>query len=132
MRKDLDVKLSWMSEENWEKFINLGYLPILAIRHPYNFYKTPIHFPELAAIKKKDLDLEETKDGFWDFLVSKVNPWKLLNKFDVLAHLASASGVIILTEKEEDPFRELLGKFLNCGILENPITEYESGREQNN
>lgn len=129
MRKELKVKMSWLSKDNWEKLIDSGYLPVLAISHPRRFGKTQIHFPELSFKLKHYKSLEEAKDIYWDMLSEKVNPWKILNTFDVLAHLACASGVVILTDRENDPFREVLGKFLD-GILDEKITEYEWDRER--
>lgn len=126
MRKKLNVKMSWMSEENFENAIKLGYLPILAVNHPKRFRGTKIHFPELAPKVKdfKELPLEEAKNEYLKALKSLGNPWKILNKFDLLAHLSSASGIMILTEKEKDPYREVLSTYFN-GILDSDIVDYE-------
>ena len=127
MRKDLCVCLSWMSDENWRRAIEIGFLPILAINHPRNFEGTQIHFPDLAPkmkYLKKIEDIEEAKDMYWDSLSRVVSPWKTLHTFDILAHLSSASGVMIFTERKEDPFREILGQYLD-GILNFKIREYE-------
>lgn len=128
MRKELKVKMSWLSKENWDNLINEGYLPVLAIKHPKRYMKTPIHFQDLAFKQKPYESLEESKDIYWDMLTEKVNPWKILNTFDILAHLAGATGIVILTEKKDDPFRGILGKFLD-GFLDEKITEYDWNRE---
>ena len=128
MRKDLNVKLSWMSEDNWKFFIEQGFLPILAINHPRHNSGTRVHFPELAPKMKVLRKFENPGEEYYNWLSEKVNKWEILHTLDVLAHLASASGVIILTEKEDDPFRKILGAFLD-GILDEKITEYEWDRE---
>lgn len=124
MRKNLDVKLSWMSDENWDAFIEAGYLPILAINHPGHHGGTRIHFPELApkmrVLRKFDDPLRE----YQNWITENINKHEVLRIIDILAHLACADGVVILTEKEDDPFRVVLGEFLD-GILDNKITEYE-------
>lgn len=130
MRKDLDVKLSWMSEENWQDLINDGYLPVLAINHPKHHGGTRIHFPELAPKIKYLKDSENPGRDYYARLSENVNKWEILHILDVLAHLACADGVVILTEKENDPYRKILGEFLD-GVLDNKITEYEWHREDN-
>lgn len=124
MRKDLNVKLSWMSEDNWNSLIEAGYLPVLAINHPRHNSGTRVHFPELAPKMKVLRKFENPGEEYYRWLSEKINKWEILHTIDILAHLACASGVVILTEKEEDPFRSILGEFLD-GVLDNKITEYE-------
>lgn len=124
MRKDLNVKLSWMSEDNWNSLIEAGYLPVLAINHPRHNSGTRVHFPELAPKMKVLRKFENPEEEYYRWLSEKINKWEILHTIDILAHLACASGVVILTEKEDDPFRSILGEFLD-GVLDNKITEYE-------
>lgn len=124
MRKDLNVKLSWMSEDNWNSLIEAGYLPVLAINHPRHNSGTRVHFPELAPKMKVLRKFENPGEEYYRWLSEKINKWEILHTVDILAHLACASGVVILTEKEDDPFRSILGEFLD-GVLDNKITEYE-------
>lgn len=124
MRKDLNVKLSWMSEDNWNSLIEAGYLPVLAINHPRHNSGTRVHFPELAPKMKVLRKFENPGEEYYRWLSEKINKWEILHTIDILAHLACASGVVILTEKEDDPFRSILGEFLD-GVLDNKITEYE-------
>lgn len=124
MRKDLNVKLSWMSEDNWNSLIEDGYLPVLAINHPRHNSGTRVHFPELAPKMKVLRKFENPGEEYYRWLSEKINKWEILHTIDILAHLACASGVVILTEKEDDPFRSILGEFLD-GVLDNKITEYE-------
>ena len=127
IRKDLDVKLSWFSWENWKEAVERGYLPVLAIVNPKTHKNTPVHFPLLAPRVNPIYEREEQLDMYWDHLHGTINPWRVLNTFDVLSHLSCSSGIMVLTEKEIDPFRELLGMYLD-GILDHKITEYEWGR----
>lgn len=124
MRKDLNVKLSWMSEDNWNSLIEAGYLPVLAINHPRHNSGTRVHFPELAPKMKVLRKFENPGEEYYRWLSERINKWEILHTIDILAHLACASGVVILTEKEDDPFRSILGEFLD-GVLDNKITEYE-------
>lgn len=124
MRKDLNVKLSWMSEDNWNSLIEAGYLPVLAINHPRHNSGTRVHFPQLAPKMKILRKFENPGEEYYRWLSEKINKWEILHTIDILAHLACASGVVILTEKEDDPFRSILGEFLD-GVLDNKITEYE-------
>lgn len=124
MRKDLNVKLSWMSEDNWNSLIEAGYLPVLAINHPRHNSGTRVHFPELAPKMKILRKFENPEEEYYRWLSEKINKWEILHTVDILAHLACADGVVILTEKEDDPFRSILGEFLD-GVLDNKITEYE-------
>lgn len=124
MRKDLNVKLSWMSEDNWNSLIEAGYLPVLAINHPRHNSGTRVHFPELAPKMKVLRKFENPGEEYYRWLSEKINKWEILHTIDILAHLACASGVVILTEKEDDPFRSILGEYLD-GVLDNKITEYE-------
>lgn len=124
MRKDLNVKLSWMSEDNWNSLIEAGYLPVLAINHPRHNSGTRVHFPELAPKMKILRKFENPGEEYYRWLSEKINKWEILHTVDILAHLACADGVVILTEKEDDPFRSILGEFLD-GVLDNKITEYE-------
>lgn len=130
MRKKLNVALTWMSEENWEASISLGYLPVLVMNHPKRFSGSPIHFPELSP-RLKDLEMEnieESKDLYYDYLVSSVTPWKFLNTLDVLGHLACSSGIMIFTDSKDDPYREVLGSFLD-NLLESNVREYDWSRD---
>lgn len=118
MRKNLNLKLSWYTPENWEKLIESGYLPILAIETPDRFRGTPIHFPKLAP---KRLGTTEYKD----YLEEKIKPWKILNSMDVLSHVSCApKGVVILTSTKDDPYRKILGEYLES-YLESEVSEYE-------
>lgn len=119
MRKNLNLKLSWYTPENWEKVIKDGYLPILAIREPESFRGTPIHFPELAP-KSKTLNSTE----FMEYLRKRVSYWKILNSFDILSHVASSSGVVIFTDTQEDQYRVVLRDYFQC-FLDTEVSEYE-------
>ena len=110
-----EIKLSWLSKENWDKAIEDGFLPILAVFKPRRFWKTPIHFPELSPKKYETEDLEEAKDLYWNDL-TEVDIRRIYHKFDVLAHLASSSGIMIFTCPEKDPFREVLGQYLSTTL----------------
>lgn len=119
MRKKLNLKTSWYSKENWDRVIEDGYLPLLAIKDPETHKNTPIHFPKLAP-RVKDLTVEE----YENYLNTEVIKWKLLNTFDVLKHLASASGVVLFTDLKDDPYREALRNSLSKSI-ENGVSEYD-------
>lgn len=122
MRKNLDLKLSWYSPENWETLIEDGYLPILAIQSPKLLQGTPIHFPELSPKGGNDLP------GYKEYLENKIRGWKIVNSLDVLSHISNATkGVVVLTNHQEDPFRETLGKYLGK-FLTSEVTEYEYNR----
>lgn len=129
MRKDLDVKLSWLSKENLEYFINQGYLPILAVYRPFRYGGTQIHFPWLAPNPNFLRAFDCPEDAYFGYLSENVNKRRTLKAFDTLAHLACASGIILMTEKEDDPYRFILGEFLD-GVLNYPIREYEWDREE--
>ena len=68
MRKDLNVKLSWMSEDNWKFFIEQGFLPILAINHPRHNSGTRVHFPELAPKMKVLRKFENPGEEYYNWL----------------------------------------------------------------
>lgn len=118
MRKNLNLKLSWYTPENWDKLIEDGYLPVLAIESPEIFYGTPIHFPELMP---HEISLEE----YQSYLERRIVSWKIINTFNVLFHVSCApKGIVILTSKEDDRYRGVLGKYLGR-YLETEPTEYE-------
>lgn len=107
-----EIKLSWLSDENWENSISQGFLPILAIKYPPKFFKTQIHFPELTSNDYQTTDLEEAKDLYWNDL-QDLNKKQIIRKLSVLSHLSCAySGVMIFTENQDDPYREVLSQFL--------------------
>ena len=120
MRKNLNLKLSWYTPENWDKVIKDEYLPVLAVRDPKSFKGTPIHFPELAP--KRNL----TSTEFMEYLQKRISYWKILNSFDVLSHVASSKGVVLFTDTQEDQFRVVLRDYFQC-FLDTEITEYEYG-----
>lgn len=125
MRKNLKVKLSWYSPENLKILVDDGYLPIFAIASPEVYKGTPIHLPVIAP-RVKDLSVQEYKS----YLENRVIAWKVINSMDVLSHVSCApKGVVILTDLEKDPYREVLGKFLG-GYLSEEVTEYEYDRNQ--
>lgn len=121
-----NVKLSWLSEDNWKNLIEAGYLPVLAINYPNRFKNTAIHFPELAP-NLESLRTSKPEFNYLKGLYQNVNRRHLFRIFDVLTHLACADGIVVLTEKEDDPYRKILGKFLAEG-LENGASEYEWDR----
>lgn len=126
MRKRLNVKLSWLSEDNWKNLIEAGYLPVLAINCPTRFRGTAIHFPELAPNPSKS---ENPEMDYLKELYTNVDRSKIVKKFNILSHLARSRGrIVVLTEEENDPYRKILGKFLEGG-LDNGATEYEWTRE---
>ena len=107
-----EIRLSWLSDENWDEAISQGFLPILAIKYPPRFFKTQIHFPELIHNEYQTTDLEEAKDLYWNDL-QDLNKKRIIRKLSVLSHIANASsGIMIFTELQEDPYREVLGQFL--------------------
>lgn len=121
MRKNLNLKTSWYSKENWEEVIKNGYLPILAIRNPETHKGTPIHFPQLSP----RYNLQEYRE----YLEERVVAWKIINSFDVLSHLSCAPvGVVLMTNHKEDPYREVLGDYLGS-YLDTEVTEYEYSRD---
>ena len=126
-KKDLNIKLSWFSKENWTKFVELGFLPILAFKNPKRYKGTPIHFPELSTEFPGKCKDEEMKDIFWDILSKEISSWKLLHTFDILSHLTRTDNIIILTPYKEDHLRETLGDFLSK-LLGMDIKEYEWDR----
>lgn len=120
MRKNLNLKLSWYSPDNLKKLVEDGYLPVLAIDKPEVYAGTPIHFRQIAP-RVKELSLKEYKD----YLESVIKSWKIVNSFDVLCHVSCApNGVVILTDQKEDPYREILGKFLGK-YMGSELKEYE-------
>lgn len=120
MRKNLNLKTSWYTSENWNSLIEDGFLPVLAIQSPETHKGTPIHFPEIAP-RTKDLDTQE----FLRYLEKKVSARKIINSFDILSHISCApKGVVLLTDKQDDPYREILREYLGR-YLDSEITEYE-------
>lgn len=103
MTKKLKIKLSDYTPENWEKSIEEGYLPILAIKHPKKFEGTPIHMFWLSPKKMNPTE-------YRDYLDEKISLWKTINTLDVLSHVSCApEGVTIFTEGYEEVLGEFLG-----------------------
>lgn len=124
MRKNLNLHVSWYSPENMETLIEDGYLPLLAIGKPEVYQSTPIHFPFIAP-RVKNLSLSE----YQEYLNTRVTAWRLINTFDVLSHVSCAPrGVVILTDLEDDPYREILREYLDLH-LETEVREYEYNRD---
>lgn len=117
MRKNLNLKTSWYTPENWEILINSGYLPVLAIHSPETHKGTAIHFPKIAPLR------EVSQKEYRIYLEENIESWKLIVSLDTLSHVACApEGVVILTDLEDDPYRKVLGEFLG-------IEEYEYDRD---
>lgn len=138
MSYQLQIKTSYVSPLTLKVFPEHGYLPIFIIRNIYNskligkYSGTAIHMKELApsnelfrAKRDGQIDQEEFAKRYI-IEMSRVNFMETLGKFNYLASLSDAKGIVLMGYGEDDQLchRSILRDLLNeTGLLLNRVVE---------
>lgn len=138
MSYQLRIVTSYVSLLNLKIFPENGYLPIFIIRSIYNsnligkYSGTVVHMKELSPSSelfraKRDglIDREEFVKRYI-IEMSNINLLDMVNKFNYLASLSGAKGVVLMGYNSDDRecHRSVLRDLLNdTGLLSNRVVE---------
>lgn len=138
MSYQLRIVTSYVSPLNLKIFPENGYLPIFIIRSIHNssligkYSGTVVHMKELSPSSelfraKKDglIDREEFVKRYI-IEMSNINLLDMVNKFNYLASLSGAKGVVLMGYNSDDRecHRSVLRDLLNdTGLLSNRVVE---------
>lgn len=138
MSYQLRIVTSYVSPLNLKIFPENGYLPIFIIRSIHNssligkYSGTVVHMKELSPSSelfraKKDglIDREEFVKRYI-IEMSNINLLDMVNKFNYLASLSGAKGVVLMGYNSDDRecHRSVLRDLLNdTGLLSNHVVE---------
>lgn len=137
---ELQIYTSFVSARNIKRCVNtLNLIPVFAMKKLFNsdvigaFSDTALHLHELSPSNELyhsyvdgELDLPGLYSGFNSELEEKVDLKSLLYRFEVMAKVCGASGIVIMTYGR-DPrkgYRPAISDYLNSsGLLEKPVYE---------
>lgn len=138
MKSQLEIKTSFVSPITLKLFPEQGYLPIFIIRNIRpseligKYSDTSIHFKNLAPSNELFREKRDSIIDFEEFAkryiieLSDLNLQKIIERFEYLAKLAGAKGVVLLGYGSDNKIchRSILASLLNeSGLLESRVTE---------
>ena len=138
MKSQLEIKTSFVSPITLKLFPEQGYLPIFIIRNIRpseligKYSDTSIHFKNLAPSNELFREKRDSIIDFEEFAkryiieLSDLNLQKIIERFEYLAKLAGARGVVLLGYGSDNKIchRSILASLLNeSGLLESRVTE---------